>query len=99
NLVVNAVDAIVETGGRITIEVHPNADATRVVCSVSDTGTGMATEVLERIFEPFFTTKPEDRGTGLGLPVAREIVQSYGGKLEVSSRLGQGTKFTFDLPR
>ena len=99
NLVVNAVDAIVDTGGRITIEVHPNADATRVVCSVTDTGTGMTAEVLDRIFEPFFTTKPEDRGTGLGLPVAREIVQSYGGKLEVSSRLGHGTKFTFDLPR
>jgi len=99
NLVVNAVDAIVQKGGRITIEVHPNADATRVLCSVTDTGTGMPPEVLERIFEPFFTTKPEDRGTGLGLPVAREIVQSYGGRLEVSSQVGRGTKFTFDLPR
>ena len=99
NLVVNAVDAIVQKGGRITIEVHPNADGTRVMCSVTDTGTGMPPEVLERIFEPFFTTKPEDRGTGLGLPVAREIVQSYGGRLEVSSQVGRGTNFTFDLPR
>ena len=98
NLVVNAVDAIVDKG-TITIEIHPSSDNSRVVCTVTDTGSGMSNEVLERIFEPFFTTKPEDKGTGLGLPVAREIVASYGGKLEVTSEVGRGTKFTFDLPR
>jgi len=99
NLIVNAVDAIGETAGRITISVEPSADGKRVVCAVADTGPGIPPEELVQIFEPFFTTKPPDRGTGLGLPVAREIVQTYGGNLTVSSELGRGTTFTFDLPR
>ncbi|CAN5918529.1 hypothetical protein BH11MYX3_BH11MYX3_39600 [soil metagenome] len=99
NLIVNAVDAIGEKPGTITIEIQPTPDAKRVVCSVTDNGTGIPPEQLEKIFEPFFTTKPEDRGTGLGLPVAREIVQSYGGNLQVTSKVGTGTTFTFDLPR
>lgn len=99
NLIVNAVDAIGEQLGTITIDVSPTADEKRVVCTVTDTGTGIPADQLEKIFQPFFTTKPEDRGTGLGLPVAREIVQSYGGNLTVSSTVGTGTTFTFDLPR
>jgi len=70
-----------------------------VVCEVRDTGSGISPEDLTKIFQPFFTTKPEDRGTGLGLPVARGIVESYGGTLVASSTLGAGTTFTFDLPR
>lgn len=99
NLIVNAVDAIGENQGTITIDVKPTEDGTRVVCKVSDTGSGIPEDQLEKIFQPFFTTKPEDRGTGLGLPVAREIVQSYGGNLTVASKVGAGTTFTFDLPR
>ncbi len=99
NLIVNAVDAIGDQPGTITIEIQPTPDAKRVVCSVADTGSGIPEDQLEKIFQPFFTTKPEDRGTGLGLPVAREIVQSYGGNLQVASKLGAGTTFTFDLPR
>lgn len=99
NLIVNAVDAIGEQLGTITIDVSPTPDEKRVVCTVTDTGTGIPADQLEKIFQPFFTTKPEDRGTGLGLPVAREIVQSYGGNLTVTSTVGTGTTFTFDLPR
>ncbi len=99
NLIVNAVDAIGENPGTIRIEVLPSADGKRVLCSVGDTGTGIAPEHLDKIFQAFFTTKPEDKGTGLGLPVAREIVQSYAGTLVVASTLGVGTTFTFDLPR
>ncbi|MBL0213834.1 MAG: PAS domain S-box protein [Myxococcales bacterium] len=99
NLIVNAVDAIGDQPGTITIEIQPTPDAKRVVCSVADTGSGIPEDQLDKIFQPFFTTKPEDRGTGLGLPVAREIVQSYGGNLQVASKLGTGTTFTFDLPR
>ena len=99
NLVVNAVDAIGEHSGQITVDVHPSADGKRVVCEVRDTGSGISPDDLARIFQPFFTTKPEDRGTGLGLPVARGIVESYGGTLVASSTLGAGTTFTFDLPR
>ncbi|MDQ3365611.1 MAG: ATP-binding protein [Myxococcota bacterium] len=100
NLLVNAVDAIDAGPGTITIDVHPStADDRRVVCDVRDNGSGIPPEQLEQIFKPFFTTKPEDRGTGLGLPVAREIVESYGGRLLVQSTPGSGTTFTFDLPR
>jgi PAS domain S-box-containing protein len=99
NLVINAVDAIGDRSGTITIDVHPSSDQSRVVCVVRDTGIGIAPEQIDKIFQPFFTTKPEDKGTGLGLPVAREIVQSYGGNLIVESKLGEGTAFTFDLPR
>lgn len=99
NLIVNAVDAIGEQNGTITIDVRPTPDDKRVICTVTDTGTGIPEDQFEKIFQPFFTTKPEDRGTGLGLPVAREIVQSYGGNLTVSSAVGRGTTFTFDLPR
>jgi signal transduction histidine kinase len=58
----------------------------------------MPDHVLEKIFEPFYTTKG-DAGTGLGLPVVREIVTSYGGQLTVETEVGKGTTFTFDLPR
>ncbi len=98
NLVVNAVDAIGTVSGKITVDVHPSVDRARVICLVSDTGSGIPDDQLEKIFQPFFTTKPEDKGTGLGLPVAREIVGSYGGTLTVVSEVGTGTTFTFDLP-
>ncbi len=99
NLIVNAVDAIGETPGRITIAITPQPDGKRVLCTVTDTGPGIPPGQLEKIFEPFFTTKAAEQGTGLGLPVAREIVQTYGGNLTVVSELGRGTTFTFDLPR
>jgi signal transduction histidine kinase len=99
NLIGNAVDAIGNDAGTITIDVRPSGDGRRVICEVRDTGGGIAPEVLDKIFQPFFTTKPEDKGTGLGLPVAREIVKSYGGNLTVDSKLGAGTTFRFDLPR
>jgi PAS domain S-box-containing protein len=99
NLVVNAVDAIGDQGGSITVDVHPSSDGKRVVCEVRDTGVGISPDNLTKIFQPFFTTKPEDKGTGLGLPVARGIVESYGGTLVAASSVDAGTTFTFDLPR
>ena len=97
NLVVNAVDAIGDAPGGITLATYPTDD-NRVACSISDTGGGIAPDLLAKIFEPLFTTKG-DLGTGFGLPVAREIVEAYGGRLTVESKLGAGTTFTFDLPR
>ncbi len=94
NLIINAVDATGETG-TITVDVRPQAG--RVVCEVRDTGAGIPQALIDKIFLPFFTTKGEN-GTGLGLPVVREIVSSYGGGVKVSSRPGEGTSITFDLP-
>jgi PAS domain S-box-containing protein len=94
NLIINAVDATDETG-TITVEVRPSGK--RVQCEVRDTGSGIPADQLDKIFEPFYTTKG-DLGTGLGLPVVREIVHSYGGKLAVRSAPGAGTTFAFDLP-
>ena len=96
NLLTNAADAVLPTG-TITIVVRPSDDIQRIICSVRDTGSGIPGDLREKIFEPFFTTKGE-AGTGLGLPVVREIILSYGGKLAVDSVLGEGTTFTFDLP-
>jgi len=97
NLVVNAVDAIGNNAGTIAIDVHASSP-TRVACSVHDSGAGIAPEHVSRIFDPFFTTKGA-AGTGLGLTVVREIVASYGGTLAVESAPGDGTTFTFELPR
>ena len=98
NLVTNAVDAIV-ADGTVTVEVRPSDDGKRAIVEVRDTGSGIPKAQLEKIFEPFFTTKDADKGTGLGLPVVREIVASYGGTVEVESEVGNGTTFRFDLPR
>jgi PAS domain S-box-containing protein len=98
NLITNAVDAIGTTTGTITIEVTASSDGKRVACAVNDTGAGIPPELVSRIFEPFFTTKGPEQGTGLGLPVVREIVASYGGTLTVTSEPGRGTTFTFELP-
>jgi PAS domain S-box-containing protein len=98
NLVTNAVDAI-GMDGTVTVAVRPTEDGKRVIVEVRDTGTGIPPADLEKIFEPFYTTKGAERGTGLGLPVVREIVTSYGGDLTVDSVVGFGTTFRFDLPR
>jgi signal transduction histidine kinase len=63
---------------------------------ISDTGTGIGGEELDKIFNPFFTTK--EKGTGLGLSIVHKIVESYGGKIAIRSQLGQGTTFTIIFP-
>lgn len=98
NLVLNAIDAM-PGGGRLTIALavdRSRAEAPAIRVAVTDTGTGIAPEVLPRIFEPFYTTKPD--GTGLGLAISFEIIKSLGGEITVTSQLGTGTTFTVILP-
>ncbi|MCX6917036.1 MAG: ATP-binding protein, partial [Verrucomicrobia bacterium] len=110
NLVVNARDAM-PGGGRLRVatepltldaaqaQANPKARAGQFVCLlVSDTGAGIAPEVLPRIFEPFFTTKEVGKGTGLGLATVYGIVNQHQGWIEVSSQIGEGSTFKVVLP-
>ena len=106
NVVINARDAMPE-GGVVSIhienahlEAQGDSPAGDFVClSVSDTGCGMAPEVLARAFEPFFTTKPMGRGTGLGLSMTYGFVRQSGGRIDIESRQGVGTTVRIWLPR
>lgn len=93
NLLLNAVQAIEGTG---MVRVEVKTEEEYAVVTVTDTGTGIPPEHLPNIFRPFFTTK--GNGTGLGLSLARRIVEEHNGRIEVSSELGQGTCFSVYLP-
>ncbi len=98
NLFLNAKDAMPQ-GGTLTVTTA-NGDGVRVI--ISDTGTGIAQEHIQRIYDPFFTTKSGNtngrRGTGLGLSVTYGIIQEHAGKIEVNSRVGEGTTFVVEFP-
>jgi signal transduction histidine kinase len=95
NLIDNALDALPVSGGELTVRVRPQAGWLGV--SVVDNGSGITPEVLAHMFEPFYTTKPLGEGSGLGLDIARRIVQEHGGRLEGASEPGR-TEFTAWLP-
>jgi PAS domain S-box-containing protein len=96
NLVTNAQQAMAETGS-ITLEVFSENET--AVVRVTDTGPGIAPDVIDRIFDPFFTTKREIGGTGLGLALSQSIVDAHGGTLAAASPTGGGAVFTLRLPR
>jgi PAS domain S-box-containing protein len=99
NLLVNAAHAIPEGHAPDNqIRIATRVEGQRVVVTVSDTGSGIAPEVLPRIFDPFFTTKPVGVGTGLGLSITHGIVSEFGGTISVDSTLGRGTTFRVELP-
>jgi signal transduction histidine kinase len=93
NLVLNALQAT-PSGGSVAIET--GGDAERLDIAVRDTGEGIAEEALGRVFDAFFTTR--EGGTGLGLPIARRIVEAHGGTLTIRSREGEGTVASLSLP-
>jgi signal transduction histidine kinase len=105
NLLVNAYQAIEDA---VAARSHPNEIGTvtlttaphdgGVLIEISDTGTGIAPDHLDRIFDPFFTTKKVGAGTGLGLSTSFNIVRRHGGTMRVESELGRGTTFRIQLP-
>ena len=95
NVLTNAVQAI-EGSGRITISTAMDGSTAQI--SVTDTGSGIRSEHLERIFDPGFTTKGVGVGAGLGLSIAYRIIENHRGSIQVQSELGKGTTFTICLP-
>ena len=99
NLLVNAAQAF-PPGDMAGNEVRVRAwsDDHRVLVEISDTGVGIAPNLLDRIFDPFFTTKPVGLGTGLGLSISHEIVRALGGSITVASEVGKGSTFRVAIP-
>ena len=100
NAAVNARDAMPK-GGKMTLSTYDcELDGQRAVCvGVEDSGTGIAPNVLQRVFEPFFTTKEVGKGTGLGLSQIFGFAEQAGGRAEIESQEGVGTKLRIILPR
>ena len=97
NLIINAVDAMENVGQpRLGLRVYRSNGWCAL--EVSDNGHGITEENRKRLFEPFFTTKPVGKGTGLGLSITYSLVQAHGGRLDVESTPGKGTRFTVRLP-
>lgn len=111
NLAINARDAMDGDGkltvsmANVTVDAHRAAEYPEmgqgeyVRIAVSDTGTGMTPEIMDRAFEPFFTTKPAGQGTGLGLSMAYGFVKQSGGHIDIRSAAGEGTTVNIYLPR
>ena len=99
NLLENAITHTPE-GGSVTVSVLEGGDALEV--GVADTGTGIAPEDLQRLFERFYrgdaSRSRATGGTGLGLTIARRLVEAHGGSIEVESIVGEGSRFTIRLP-
>lgn len=101
NLVINARQAMLPGGGSLHIRAEQVDAVTKI--TIADTGCGIAEEQIDRIFQPFYTTKsdadrPDLRGTGLGLPVCLDIIESHKGTISLNSEVGKGTTFTINLP-
>ncbi len=111
NICTNAYHAMQDTGGTLSIslsDIEINDESlfigtdlqmgSYVRLSISDSGTGMSPETIQRIFDPYFTTKAEGRGTGLGLSMVHGIVKDHGGEISVYSEVGKGSTFHIYLP-
>jgi signal transduction histidine kinase len=95
NLINNSLDAMPKGG---EIQIHTGVEgkpgkSQRILVDFIDTGTGMTPEVMSHIFDPLYTTKDRGHGTGLGLVIVSQIVAEHGGRVEVESELGKGTRF------
>jgi two-component system NtrC family sensor kinase len=99
NVVTNAVDAAAENaaGGRVVVGTEYQPEAGQVRITVEDNGPGIPPDQVDKLFSPFVSTK-KARGTGLGLPVSQKILSEHGGRIDVDSRAGEGSRFVLELP-
>ncbi|MBL0225288.1 MAG: PAS domain S-box protein [Geobacteraceae bacterium] len=97
NLLVNACQAV-RDGGIVTVSTSCSDKDRAILVKVSDTGCGIAQDVIERIWDPFFTTKEVGKGVGLGLALSYSIVRRHSGEISVKSTVGEGSQFTVRLP-
>jgi len=95
NLLTNALQAI-DGEGEIWVRTEQEGD--HILITLEDTGQGIPPEALPRVFEPFYTTKDVGQGTGLGLSISHKVIEDHGGRIEVESTLGKGTRFSIRLP-
>ena len=95
NFLTNAIYATAE-GKNITLKVERDND--NVLLIVEDEGAGMSAEVLNKVFTPFYTTKPPGEGTGLGMSISLTIVEEHGGKVDIYSTEGVGTRVVVSIP-
>ena len=95
NLLLNAADAM-PNGGTLSVKTSYDPEDSLIRIVIADTGSGISRDVLAKLFEPFFTTKP--RGTGLGLPITKRLIEQHGGSIEVTSSAEKGTVFEISLP-
>jgi two-component system, NtrC family, sensor kinase len=99
NVVTNAIDAAAEKQppGQVVVRTEYDAGASMARIVVEDNGPGIPADQMDHLFSPFVSSK-KSRGTGLGLPVSQKIIREHGGRLLVESQVGQGARFTFELP-
>jgi signal transduction histidine kinase len=95
NVAANAIQAS-RRGADVTVAL--GQEAGHAVITVTDTGAGIAPDVLPRVFDPFFTTKPVGSGTGLGLSIAQQVVRAHGGRIDIDSEPGRGTMVRILVP-
>jgi signal transduction histidine kinase len=98
NLINNAVQAMEDKGGILTLRAYEQENRTGFIFQVIDTGKGIPAEELSKIFDPFYTTKDIGKGSGLGLSVSQGIITNHGGSIWVESEPDQGTTFTMYIP-
>ena len=100
NLVLNAREAMIPHGGKLTISAQADNDGIRI--KINDTGCGIEQSEMSRVFDTFFTTKHKKiagSGTGLGLSLCKKVIDAHGGTITVESQPGKGTTFTITLPK
>lgn len=99
NLATNAIHAM-GNGGTLSIQCGLSMDDSRYVrLVIEDTGSGIPQEIQQYVFQPFFTTKPAGEGTGIGLTVVKRLTEEHGGRIQVHTVVGKGTRFILDFPR